>query len=122
MTKSQIRVKQVCLLGIISNVKNNKNEQVFKNHNSNPLQTLFTWSGGPRSSGAGFFCFVSSRTSKQKKPTSLDWGPPLHVNRVSILACPSVSPFVCAVLVIPYFHVLSGYLYVSLNLVAVLTV
>ena len=24
-------------------------------------KTLFTWSGGPRSSGVGFFCFVSSR-------------------------------------------------------------
>ena len=24
-------------------------------------KTLFTWSGGPRSSGVGFFCFVSPR-------------------------------------------------------------
>ena len=45
------------------------------------LKTLFTWSGGPRSSGVGFFCFVSSRAWKQKKPTPLDRGPPLHVNR-----------------------------------------
>ena len=44
--------------------------------------TLFTWSGGPRSSGVGFFCFVSRRAWKQKKPTPLDRGPPLHVNRV----------------------------------------
>ena len=44
-------------------------------------KTLFTWSGGPRSSGVSFFCFVSSRAWKQKKPTPLDRGPPLHVNR-----------------------------------------
>ena len=44
-------------------------------------KTLFTWSGGPRSSGVGFFCFVSPRAWKQKKPTPLDRGPPLHVNR-----------------------------------------
>ena len=25
------------------------------------IKTLFTWSGGPRSSGVSFFCFVSSR-------------------------------------------------------------
>ena len=43
--------------------------------------TLFTWSGGPRSSGVSFFCFVSPRAWKQKKPTPLDRGPPLHVNR-----------------------------------------
>ena len=46
-------------------------------------QTLFTWSGGTRSSRVGFFCFVSPRAWKQKKPTPLDRGPPLHVNRVS---------------------------------------
>ena len=34
-------------------------------------KTLFTWSGGPWSSGVGFFCFVSSRARKQKKPTPL---------------------------------------------------
>ena len=45
------------------------------------IETLFTWSGGPRSSGVGFFCFVSPRAWKQKKPTPLDRGPPLHVNR-----------------------------------------
>ena len=43
--------------------------------------TLFTWSGGPRSSGVSFFCFVSPRAWKQKKLTPLDRGPPLHVNR-----------------------------------------
>ena len=46
-----------------------------------PIKTLFTWSGGPRSSGVSFFCFVSHRAWKQKKPTPLDLGPPLHVNR-----------------------------------------
>ena len=46
-----------------------------------PIKTLFKWSGGPRSSGVSFFCFVSLRAWKQKKPTPLDRGPPLHVNR-----------------------------------------
>ena len=44
-------------------------------------KTLFTWSEGPRSSGVGFFCFVSPRAWKQKKPTPLDRGLPFHVNR-----------------------------------------
>ena len=43
---------------------------------------LFTWSGGPRSSGVGFFCFHALGDTKQKKLTPLDQGPPLHVNRV----------------------------------------
>ena len=42
---------------------------------------LFTWSGGSRSSGVGFFCFHALGNTKQKKPTPLDRGPPLHVNR-----------------------------------------
>ena len=36
---------------------------------------LFTWSGGPRSSGVGFFCFHALGDTKQKKPTPLDRGP-----------------------------------------------
>ena len=43
---------------------------------------LFTWSGGPRSIGVGFFCFHALGDIKQKKPTPLDRGPPLYVNRV----------------------------------------
>ena len=45
---------------------------------------LFTWSGGPRSGGVGFFCFHfhALADTKQKKPTPLDRGPPLHVSRV----------------------------------------
>ena len=43
---------------------------------------LFTWSGGPRPGGVGFFCFHAPEDTKQKKPTPLDRGPPLHVNRV----------------------------------------
>ena len=43
---------------------------------------LFTWSGGPRSSGVGFFCFHALGDTKQKKLTPLDRGPPLQVNRV----------------------------------------
>ena len=34
------------------------------------------------SSGVGFFCFHALGDTKQKKPTPLDRGPPLHVNRV----------------------------------------
>ena len=49
-------------------------------HNLGPV----TWSGGPRSSGVGFFCFHALGNTKQKKPTSLNRGPPLHVNRVLI--------------------------------------
>ena len=43
---------------------------------------LFTGSGGPRSSGVGFFCFHALGDTKQKKPTPVNRGPPLHVNRV----------------------------------------
>ena len=46
------------------------------------MKGLFTWSGGPRSSGVGFFCFHALGDTKQKKLTPLDRGPPLHVNRV----------------------------------------
>ena len=46
-----------------------------------PSKGLFTWSVGPRSSGVGFFCFHALGNTKQKKPTPLDRGPPLHVNR-----------------------------------------
>ena len=31
-------------------------------------KTLFTWSGGLRSSGVGFFCFVSPRENKRNQP------------------------------------------------------
>ena len=48
------------------------------------LKGLFTWSGGPRFSGVGFFCFHALWDTKQKKLTPLDRGPPLHVNRVLI--------------------------------------
>ena len=46
------------------------------------IKGLFTWSGGPRSSGVGFFCFHPLGDTKQKKPSPLDRGTPLHVNRV----------------------------------------
>ena len=87
MTKSQIRVKQVCLLGIISNVKNNKNELL-------KAVKLTSFQKPQLQSASIFFKLV-------------------HLYLLS---------FVCAVLVIPCFHVLSGYLYVSLNLVAVVAV
>ena len=41
--------------------------------------------GVPGLSGVGFFCFHALGDTKQKKPTPLDRGPPLHVNRVSIV-------------------------------------
>ena len=47
-----------------------------------PTKGLFTWSGGPRSGGVGFFFFHALGDTKQKKPTPLKRGPPLHVNRV----------------------------------------
>ena len=56
-----------------------------------PSEGLFTWSGGPRSSGVGFFCFHSLGDAKQKKPTPLDRGPPLHVNRVLVTRCRTCS-------------------------------
>ena len=43
---------------------------------------LFTWSGEPRSSGVGFFCFHALEDTKQKKLNTLDRCPPLHINRV----------------------------------------
>ena len=45
------------------------------------IKGLFTWSGGPRSSGVGFFCFHALGDTKQKKPTLLDRGLTLHVNK-----------------------------------------
>ena len=63
-------------------------EQYFRQTEGEGLRSsqlakgLFTWSGGPQSSGVGFFCFHALGDTKQKKPTPLDRGPPLHVNRV----------------------------------------
>ena len=37
---------------------------------------------GTRSSGVGFFCSHALGDTKQKKPTPLNRGSPLHVNRV----------------------------------------
>ena len=56
--------------------------QLLQKKNYEITKGLFTWSGGPRSSGVGFFCFHALEDTKQKKPTPLDRGPPLHVNRV----------------------------------------
>ena len=50
------------------------------------IKGLFTWSGGPRSSGVGFFCFHALGDTKQKKLTPLDRGPPPQVNRVLVRA------------------------------------
>ena len=59
------------------------------------IKDLFTWSGGSRSSGVGFFCFHALGDTKQKKLTPLDRGPPLHVNRV--LIAENKEPFVLKV-------------------------
>ena len=56
--------------------------KVHTNYHYRHIKGLFTWSGGPRSSGVGFFCFHALGDTKQKKPTPLDRGSPLHVNRV----------------------------------------
>jgi len=42
----------------------------------NLTKGLFTWSGGPRSSGVGFFCFHALGDTKQKKPIPLGRGSP----------------------------------------------
>ena len=49
---------------------------------ANPVLGPVYMEWGPRSSGVGFFCFHALGDTKQKKPTQLDRGPPLHVNRV----------------------------------------
>ena len=63
---------------ILRSMKNLKSQ----NNCRKMIKGLFTWSGGPRSSGVGFFCFHALWDTKQKKPTPLDRGSPLHVNRV----------------------------------------
>ena len=37
------------------------NENTYISSIKRVTKTLFTWSGGPRSSGVGFFCFVFPR-------------------------------------------------------------
>ena len=39
-------------------------------------KTLFTWCGGPRSSGVGFFCFVSPQSVKTKETNPTRPGSP----------------------------------------------
>ena len=70
-----------------------------------PAQGLFTWSGGPRSSGVGFFCFHALEDTKQKKPTPLDRGPPLHVNRVLMFSF--LLPENCQYPFVPLFRLLN---------------
>ena len=59
-----------------------KYERKNKTNSGFSSKGLFTWSGGPRSSGVGFFCFHALGDTKQKKLTPVDRGPPLRVNRV----------------------------------------
>ena len=66
---------------------------------------LFTWSGGPRSSGVGFFCFHALEDTKQKKPTPLDLGPPLHVNIVLMFLF--LLPENCQYPFVPLFRLLN---------------
>ena len=48
----------------------NGNEIIFSiNSRLFHSKGLFTWSGGSRSSGVGFFCFHALGDTKQKKPT-----------------------------------------------------
>ena len=60
----------------------NTNENWFICRLNNSCKGLFTWSGGPRSRGVGFFCFHALADAKQKKPTPIDRDHSLHVNRV----------------------------------------
>ena len=52
----------------------------------NSLRARLHGVGDPGPVGFGFFCFHALGDTKQKKPTPLDRGPPLHVNRVLTLA------------------------------------
>ena len=70
-----------------------------------PAQGLFTWSGGARSSGVGFFCFHALEDTKQKKPTPLDLGPPLHVNIVLMFLF--LLPENCQYPFVPLFRLLN---------------
>ena len=69
------------------NREKQNSEYFLAAYKSLATKTLFTWSGGLRSSGEGFFCFHALADTKQKKPTPLDRGPPLHVNRPLIYIC-----------------------------------
>ena len=48
----------------------------------NDYGPVYMESGDPGLVGLVFFCFHALGDTKQKKPTLLDRGPPLHVNRV----------------------------------------
>ena len=78
----EIKVRSVSSPWINNTIrlKMNRRFKLFKR--AVETKGLFTWSGGPRSDGVGFFCFHALVDTKQKKPTPLDRGPPLHVNRV----------------------------------------
>ena len=67
--------KDICWInvvdGLFSYAAEMPVERLFIRQSNDP-KTLFTWSGGPRSSGVGFFCFVSPERENKKKPTPLD--------------------------------------------------
>ena len=58
---------------------------------------LFTWGGGPRSSGVGFFCFHALGDTKQKKLTPLHRGPPTPCKQGlnNVLYLTMISLFLC---------------------------
>ena len=85
--KTLIRTIVICI------VTSENNIQALKENFYIWIKGLFTWSGGPRSSGVGFFCFHALEDTKQKKLTPLDRGPPLHVNRVLISRNDNVVSF-----------------------------
>ena len=51
---------------------------------STPVRACLHGVGDPGLVGLVFFCFHALEDTKQKKPTPLDRGPPLHVNRVLV--------------------------------------
>ena len=67
---------------VLQKCEANLTEMLFTKREEAKFKGLFTWSGGPRSSGVDFFCFHALEDTKQKKLTPLDRGPPLHVSRV----------------------------------------
>ena len=75
---------------------------VLTTFRSRRSKTLFTWSGGPRFSGVGFFCFVSPRAWKQKKPTPLDRGYPTPCKQ----ALSQYLPIFCIFFLLHFSHAL----------------
>ena len=74
-------------IGLVQPEKFRKNGSIFwGGPDFSRSDRLEFWLNGSRarSSAVGFFCFHALGGTKQKKPTPLERGPPLHVNRVLV--------------------------------------